>query len=137
MGQIFLPPLVHPGSIDTGLYIRLRRAYRPLLHAQTQGREVIAGPAERKSQGTQLICLYGYSLFCFLPALVVSILPLGLLQWVCLLYGLANSTIFLRASLAPHVEGVSQMVVTGVIGGTQFIFILCIKLIFLELLAPK
>nr|VVW84833.1 unnamed protein product [Nymphaea colorata] len=36
-----------------------------------------------------MICLYGYSLFCFLPAVTACILPIGFLQWLCMLYGLA------------------------------------------------
>jgi hypothetical protein len=85
----------------------------------------------------QLICLYGYALFCFLPAVAVCVLPISFIQWLCLLYALANSTLFLRTNLMPHVNGIGQMVVTGAIAGTQFVFILCLKFIFLELLTPK
>jgi hypothetical protein len=84
-----------------------------------------------------LICLYGYSLFCFLPAVLLCIFPVSLLQWLCLLYALANSTNFLRANLLKYTQGLSEIVLVSIIAATQFILILCLKLIFLSLLEPK
>ena len=81
----------------------------------------------------QLICLYGYSLFCFVPAVLLCILPVGLLQWLFLILSFVNSSVFLIANLQKHLEGLSQMVIKSVILATQFVLLLCLKLIFLQL----
>lgn len=72
-------------------------------------------------------------MFCFVPAVLLCILPVGLLQWVFLIYSFVNSSVFLIASLQKHLEGMSQIVVKSVICGTQFVLLLCLKLIFLQL----
>jgi hypothetical protein len=68
------------------------------------------------------------------PAIVLCILPLGFIQWLALLYGLVNSSIFLAVNIEKQAEGIQKIVVYSIVGGLQFILFLCFKLIFLELL---
>lgn len=72
-----------------------------------------------------------------MPAIVVCILPVGLIQWVALLYGLVNSSIFLAVNIEKHAEGIQRVVIYSLVGGLQFILFLCFKLIFLELLGDE
>ena len=44
---------------------------------------------------TQLICLYGYSFGCFILVFLLCIIPFSWLHWLLMIYGMANSIIFL------------------------------------------
>ena len=65
------------------------------------------------------------------PALVVCILPIGLLQWVALLYGLGNSTLFVVMSLRGRGEVGRQVGVWTATAAVSLVLLLCVKLIFL------
>jgi protein YIPF1/2 len=80
-------------------------------------------------------CLYGYSMACYVPALVICVLPLGVLQWLLLFYAFANSSFFLALSLRKHIAGLKAkfVVIFGVLGALQLTFFLCCKLVFVHL----
>ena len=46
-----------------------------------------------------LICLYGYSLTCFIPVLIICASGFAWIQWILLLYGIANSSAFVAINL--------------------------------------
>lgn len=71
---------------------------------------------------------------CFVPAVGVCLLPVNLLHWAAMLYGLGSSAMFLWVNLRGYAEGVSPAVLGGVIVGLQFVLFLTFKLKFLELL---
>lgn len=87
----------------------------------------------------QLICTYGYSLSCFIPAIILCIVPLSIFHWIFLFYAFANSTLFMITSINKHIEGIrtKSIVVFCIIGGIQFTLFLCCKLLFIYLKTPK
>ncbi|OAY44087.1 protein YIPF1 homolog isoform X2 [Manihot esculenta] len=56
----------------------------------------------------QLFCLYGYSLFIFIPALCLSIIPLEIFRWV--IAGVAGfmSATFLALNLRAHIKSAGE-----------------------------
>jgi hypothetical protein len=84
----------------------------------------------------QLICLYGYASACFIPATLLCILPIGILQWLLLIYALANSSLFLIVSIRKHIEGLKakHALIFGVIIGLQLVFFLICKFYFISLI---
>jgi hypothetical protein len=46
-----------------------------------------------------LICLYGYSLCCLIPVLILCSTGFGWIQWIFLTYGIANSSAFVLINL--------------------------------------
>jgi len=83
---------------------------------------------------TQLVCLYGYSLFVFVGVLLLSLIPISILQWVAVLAGVVNSTLFLLVNLKGHLEGNSWIVHGVVVGIAQLSFGILVKILFVELL---
>ncbi|MED6181990.1 hypothetical protein PIB30_024619 [Stylosanthes scabra] len=51
----------------------------------------------------QLLCLYGYSLFVFIPALCMSIVPLEIFRWVIAAVAGLMSATFLALNLRAHI----------------------------------
>ncbi|KAJ1417109.1 Yip1 domain [Sesbania bispinosa] len=65
----------------------------------------------------QLFCLYGYSLFVFIPALCMSIVPLEIFRWV--IAGVAGfmSATFLALNLRAHIKSAGErwfLIVAGI-----------------------
>lgn len=65
----------------------------------------------------QLFCLYGYSLFVFIPALCLSIVPLELFRWI--VAGIAGfmSASFVALNLRNHIVSAGErwfLIVTGI-----------------------
>ncbi|PSS19648.1 hypothetical protein CEY00_Acc11071 [Actinidia chinensis var. chinensis] len=65
----------------------------------------------------QLLCLYGYSLFIFIPALCLSIVPLELFRWI--VAGVAGfmSATFVALNLRNHIKSAGErwfLIVTGI-----------------------
>ncbi|XP_058738582.1 uncharacterized protein LOC131610609 [Vicia villosa] len=56
----------------------------------------------------QLLCLYGYSLFIFIPALCMSIVPLDIFRWV--IAGVAGfmSATFVALNLRAHIKSAGE-----------------------------
>jgi hypothetical protein len=80
-----------------------------------------------------LICLYGYSLCCFIPVLIFCSSGFGWVQWLFLSYGIANSSAFLLINLwnlIRSLEDKKQYIFLGLLGGGQFILFLILKFYF-------
>ena len=80
-----------------------------------------------------LICLYGYSLCCLIPVLILCSTGFGWIQWLCLIYGIANSTAFVLINLwnlIKEVEQKNRYIFLGIFCGGQFILFLILKLYF-------
>jgi hypothetical protein len=81
----------------------------------------------------QIICLYGYSMTCFIPVTLLCIIPSDAAKWLFLLYGLVNSTGFLVINLWKELGNYidkKRYFVLGVIAGTQIVMILMYKFYF-------
>ncbi|KAL8109385.1 hypothetical protein AgCh_025468 [Apium graveolens] len=65
----------------------------------------------------QLLCLYGYSLFVFIPALCLSVIPLDLFRWVIAGVAGVMSATFVSLNLRNHIKSASDkwlLIVTGI-----------------------
>jgi len=65
----------------------------------------------------QLFCLYGYSLFVFIPALCLSVVPLEIFRWVVAgIAGLMSAT-FVALNLKAHIKSAGErwfLIVAGI-----------------------
>ena len=80
-----------------------------------------------------LICLYGYSLTCFIPVLIICASGFAWIQWIFLLYGISNSTAFVIINLWNYIRSLEQKeryILLGLFGCGQFILFLILKLYF-------
>ena len=80
-----------------------------------------------------LICLYGYSLCCLIPVLVLCSTGFGWIQWLVLTYGIANSTAFVLINLWNKIKSLEERnkyIFLGIFGGGQFILFLILKYYF-------
>ena len=80
-----------------------------------------------------LICLYGYSLCCLIPVLVLCSTGFGWIQWLFLTYGIANSTAFVLINLWNKIKSLEERnkyIFLGIFGGGQFILFLILKYYF-------
>ena len=87
-----------------------------------------------------LICLYGYSLTCFVPVLILCSSGFGWIQWIFLTYGIANSTAFILINLwnlIKTLEEKNKYIFIGILAGGQFILFLVLKLYFFGSFKPK
>lgn len=84
-----------------------------------------------------LICLYGYSLTCFILVLVLCIIPINILQWVLIAYGIINSSIFLVLNLKEqldNLENFHKYIAYGIAVGVQITLFIVFKLVFFNML---
>ena len=80
-----------------------------------------------------LICLYGYSLFCLIPVLILCSTGFGWIQWIFLIYGIANSTAFVLINLWDKIRALEEKnkyIFLGIFAGGQFILFLILKFYF-------
>ena len=80
-----------------------------------------------------LICLYGYSLTCFIPVLILCACGFAWVQWLLLLYGIVNSTAFVMLNLWNHIRSIEEKkkyIFLGIFGAGQFILFLILKFYF-------
>lgn len=80
-----------------------------------------------------LICIYGYSLTCFIPVLIICSCGFGWIQWIFLTYGILNSTGFILINLWNTIKGIEnkkQYIFLGILLFCQLIFYLTLKLYF-------
>ena len=72
---------------------------------------------------------------CYIPALIVCIIPINALQWILMVYAFANSNVFLFANLRNYVGGKTKLVTAMVtLVSIQTVFFLVCKLVFISLL---
>ena len=80
-----------------------------------------------------LICLYGYSLCCLIPVLILCSTGFGWIQWIFLTYGILNSTAFILINiwnLIRDLEKRNKYTFFGILCGGQFILFLILKFYF-------
>ena len=80
-----------------------------------------------------LICLYGYSLTCFIPVLIICASGFAWIQWILLLYGIANSSAFVAINLWNFIKPLDERkkyTFLGIFGAGQFILFLILKFYF-------
>ena len=80
-----------------------------------------------------LVCLYGYSLSCFIPVLFLCSTGFSWLQWILLIYGIGNSTVFILINLWNKIKALedkSKYIFFGIFGGGQIILFLILKFYF-------
>lgn len=80
-----------------------------------------------------LICLYGYSLCCLIPVLIICSTGFGWIQWIFLTYAITNSTAFVLINLWHKVnslENKNKYIFLGIFIGGQIILFLILKLYF-------
>ena len=80
-----------------------------------------------------LICLYGYSLTCFIPVLILCASGFAWIQWILLLYGIANSTVFVLINIWNTIRILDEKkkyILLGIFCGGQFILFLILKFYF-------
>jgi len=79
------------------------------------------------------ICLYGYSLFVFVPVFILAVIPSTILQWLLIIGGTCSSTIFLLTNYATELkkyEGNTRYILLVFVGVSQFILLLVFKFYF-------
>ena len=80
-----------------------------------------------------LICLYGYSLFCLIPVLIICSTGFGWIQWIFLTYAIVNSTAFVLINLWSKIktlEDKNKYIFLGIFIGGQLILFLILKFYF-------
>lgn len=80
-----------------------------------------------------LICLYGYSLCCLIPVLILCSAGFRWIQWIFLTYGIANSSAFFLINLWDKIrdlEEKNKYIFLGIFTGGQFILFLILKFYF-------
>jgi len=77
-----------------------------------------------------IICLYGYALFIYIPASVVCLAPSAMVSWTVLLLATVQSSVFLLRNLGPlFVSQARQQapIFLAAVGGIQLILTLFLK----------
>lgn len=88
---------------------------------------------EPKVKLITILCLYGYSLFVFIPWAFTCLIPSALLAWLTLLLTGIFSGLFLGRNLMPtivEIAGQHAPTILGVVMGLQVIFSIVLKLFF-------
>ena len=72
---------------------------------------------------------------CYIPALIVCIIPLNFLQWILMVYAFANSNLFLFANLRNYEADKAKFTTIMVsLVCMQTVFFLVCKFVFISLL---
>lgn len=80
-----------------------------------------------------IFCLYGYSMFVFIPAVIISFIPSETLSWVVLISASVASSLFLLRNLAPFVMVHAKKqaaLLLGLVGSMQILFMFWLKFNF-------
>eukprot|EP01033_Poteriospumella_lacustris_P000359 gene359-235_t len=88
---------------------------------------------EPKLRFVTVYCIYGYSLFLFIPAALVCMVPSWTVCWLSLLTAAGVSAVFLLRNLAPFIVSPSNkqvLVLLSLVGLGQLIFGITLKLYF-------
>lgn len=83
-----------------------------------------------------MICLYGYSFSCFIPIFLLCIIPVQVLQWLLIAYGMINTSVFLIFNLKAYLselEPPKVYLTFGLIVGAQVALFLTFKLVFFKM----
>ena len=82
-----------------------------------------------------IVCIYGYSHTCFIPVMLICSCGVGFIQWIFLLYGSINSTMFVVINFWKELQKCEQKKKYGLLGLiiiVQFILFLVFKLYFFD-----
>ena len=80
-----------------------------------------------------LVCLYGYSLTCFIPVLILCASGFSFVQWILLIYGICNSSLFVLINIYNYIRSLDEKrkyTFFGIFCGGQFILFLILKFYF-------
>lgn len=83
-----------------------------------------------------MICIYGYSFSCFIPIFLLCIIPVPVLQWLLIAYGMVNTSVFLIFNLKAYLSELElpKVYLTfGLIVGAQVALFLTFKLVFFKM----
>jgi hypothetical protein len=83
-----------------------------------------------------MICIYGYSFSCFIPIFLLCIIPVPVLQWLLIAYGMINTSAFLILNLRAYlneIEPPKMYLIFGLIVGAQVALFITFKLVFFKL----
>jgi len=84
---------------------------------------------------TDTVCIYGYSFFILIPALILCVIPFSIAQWIFLMYAMASSTWFLLNNYGHELGkyvGQQRYILLGFIGGSQLVLLLVFRLKFFD-----
>jgi len=79
------------------------------------------------------LCIYGYSYFVLVPALIISVIPITILQWIALMAALGSSTWFLLNNYSHEMKkyvGNQRYILLAVLAGSQVVLFLVFRLKF-------
>ena len=82
-----------------------------------------------------IVCIYGYSFTCFIPVMLICSCGIGFIQWIFLLYGSINSTMFVVINFWKELQKYEQKKKFGLLGliiVVQFVLLLVLKLYFFD-----
>jgi hypothetical protein len=82
-----------------------------------------------------IVCIYGYSFTCFIPVMLICSCGVGFIQWIFLLYGSINSTMFVVINFWKELQKYEQKKKFGLLGliiVVQFVLLLVLKLYFFD-----
>ncbi len=82
-----------------------------------------------------IVCIYGYSFTCFIPVMLICSCGIGFIQWIFLLYGSINSTMFVVINFWKELQKYEQKKKFGLLGliiVVQFVLVLVLKLYFFD-----
>lgn len=88
---------------------------------------------EENLKYSSVFCLYGYSLFVFIPAVLLCLLPYNAVTWLVLLAAAGVSTVFLLRNLGPFIVAQVQRqagIVFTIVGLVQLVFAVSLKWYF-------
>ncbi|KNC76194.1 hypothetical protein SARC_11293, partial [Sphaeroforma arctica JP610] len=83
----------------------------------------------------ELICLFGYSVFMFIPVSVVCVVPSEALRWTAVVLGFGVSSLVLLGNLYPMIQSLNQKTAYVVLGATasaQILLAVIFKMYFFE-----
>jgi len=90
---------------------------------------------ENPLEFNSLLCLYGYSLFVFIPVSILSVVPIEWFRWMILIFGVLESSAFLVFNLQPRLTQLPDATMYTVLGsvvGVQVLLGLVLKLHFFQ-----
>lgn len=78
----------------------------------------------------EIICLFGYSVFIFIPVSIVCIIPNEIVRWISIMAGVALTTMVLLANLFPFIKSLQRKtayIVLGVVVAAQILLAVLFK----------
>jgi len=79
------------------------------------------------------ICIYGYSMFVFIPVFLICVIPIGIVQWICIIAGCIASSMFLLTNFSHELKkytGNTRYLLLGFVCATQFALLCVFKFYF-------